>query len=72
MLEKGHNRNSSVKLKLGYGSRRCRLKILKIKRWRPFCSAEPNHFSNFGKGVLEEQVCKFILNLATGLGGIVF
>ena len=27
----------------------------------PFCSAEQNHFSNFGKGVLEKQFCEIIL-----------
>ena len=29
-------------------------------KW-PFCSAEPNHFSNFGKGALEEHFSKIIL-----------
>ena len=27
----------------------------------PFCSAEQNHFSNFGKGVLREHFCEIIL-----------
>ena len=29
--------------------------------WWPFCSAEQNHFSNYGKGVLEEHFCEIIL-----------
>ena len=32
-----------------------------FKLWRPFFSAEQNHFSNFGKEVLEEQFSKIIL-----------
>ena len=27
----------------------------------PFCSAKQNHFSNFGKGSLEEHFCEIIL-----------
>ena len=29
--------------------------------WQPFCSAERNHFSNFGKGSPKEHFCKIIL-----------
>ena len=29
--------------------------------WRPFCSAERNKLSNFGKGSLEAHFCKIVL-----------
>ena len=32
--------------------------------WRPFCSAEQNHFSNFGKGSSKEHSCEIILKSA--------
>ena len=31
--------------------------------WQPFCSAEQNHFSNFGKGPEGEHFCDIILAL---------
>ena len=41
--------------------RRCRLKVFLILALTPFCLAEWNHFSNFGKGALEEHFCEIIL-----------
>ena len=32
----------------------CRLKISYLELWRPICSAERNHLSNFGRGYHEE------------------
>ena len=32
--------------------------------WWPFCSAERNHFSNFGRGSSKEHLCKIILKSA--------
>ena len=32
--------------------------------WRPFCSAEQNHFSNFGRGSSKEHSCEIILKSA--------
>ena len=37
--------------------------ISNLELWRPFCSAERNHLSNFGRGYQEEQFCEIILNL---------
>ena len=37
--------------------------ISNLEPWQPFCSAENNHLSNFGKGYYEEQFCEIILNL---------
>ena len=34
-----------------------------LELWWPFCSVEPNHLCNFGKGHYEEQFCEIILNL---------
>ena len=34
-----------------------------LELWKPFCSAEQNHFCNFGKRCYEEQFCEIILNL---------
>ena len=34
-----------------------------LERWRPFCSVESNHLSNFGRGYYEEQFCEIVLNL---------
>ena len=34
-----------------------------LELWPPFCSAERNHFCNFGRGYHEEQFCEIILNL---------
>ena len=34
-----------------------------MELWRPFCSAEQNHLSNFGRGCYKEQFCEIILNL---------
>ena len=34
-----------------------------LEVWWPFCSAEQDHLSNFGKGHYEEQLCEIILNL---------
>ena len=41
--------------------RECCLKVSLFQLWWPFCSAEQNHFSNFGKGILEEHFCEIIL-----------
>ena len=32
--------------------------------WRPFCSTEHNHFSNFSKGSSKEHSCTIILESA--------
>ena len=37
--------------------------IFYLELWWPFCSAEPNHLCNFGRGYHEEQFCEIILNL---------
>ena len=34
-----------------------------LELWQPFCSAEPNHLCNFGRGYPEEQFCEIIMNL---------
>ena len=34
-----------------------------LELWRPFCYAEQNPFSNFGRGYQKEQFCETILNL---------
>ena len=34
-----------------------------LELWQPFCSAEQNHLSNFGREYYEEQFCEIILNL---------
>ena len=34
-----------------------------LELWLPFCSAEPNHLCNLGRGYQEEQFCEIILNL---------
>ena len=31
--------------------------------WQPFCSVEPNHLCNSGRGYCEEHFCEIILNL---------
>ena len=35
-----------------------------LEFWRPFRSAERNHFCHFGRGHYEEQFCEIILNLS--------
>ena len=45
--------------------RRCRLNGFSIFSFDgPFCSAEQNHFSNFGKGSSKEHSCEIILKSA--------
>ena len=42
--------------------RRCRFKtFFYFKLWWPFCSAEQNHFSIFGKGSSKKYFCKIIM-----------
>ena len=41
---------------------RCNL-YLYFQLWLPFCSAQQNLLSNFGRGQYEEQFCEIILNL---------
>ena len=36
--------------------------ISELESWMPFCSAERNHSSNFGKEHYEGQFCEIILN----------
>ena len=31
--------------------------------WQPFCSEEPSHLCNFGRGYQGEQFCEIIFNL---------
>ena len=38
-----------------------------LELWQPFCSADPDHLCNFGRGYYEEQFCKIILNLGQWL-----
>ena len=53
ILVKSHPRNFSIKIILEsakWSRRRCHLKIFYLWLWRPFCSSELNHCSNFGRG----------------------
>ena len=34
-----------------------------LELWWPFCSVQPNHLCNLGRGHYEENFCKIILNL---------
>ena len=34
-----------------------------LELWQPFCSAEQNHLSKFGRGYHKEKFCEIILNL---------
>ena len=34
-----------------------------LELWRHFCSAQPNHLCNFGRGHYEEHICGIMLNL---------
>ena len=37
--------------------------ISHLEPWQPFCSAERNDLTYFGRGYCEEQFCDIILNL---------
>ena len=39
------------------------IKISYLELWWPFCSAERNHFCNFGRGYPEEQFWEMFFNL---------
>ena len=34
-----------------------------LELWQPFCSAEQNHLSKFGRGHNREHICEIIVNL---------
>ena len=44
-----------------------RIPLVLVLIW-PFCSAEQNHFSNFGRGSSKEHCCEIILNRPICLG----
>ena len=41
-----------------------------FKLWQPFCSAEQDHFSNFGRGSSMKHSCEIILDRPIGLGDV--
>ena len=63
ILVEGHSGNISMKLfwnwAIGLGDVFSRSFYFKL--WRPFCSAEWNHSSNFGRSLSKEHVCEIIL-----------
>ena len=66
ILIEGHPKKHfcEIILKSGHWLRRgCHLKVFYFSLWRPFCSAELNHFSNFGSRSPKEHFGEIILKL---------